>query len=107
MVFLTLFVSIKAIDFILEGWNYARKVTIITAKKEEIKDFILNELDRSGTVFPGETLYQSEKRDVIMTVISIKQFPILRQEVKKIDPNAFVIVSDVYEVLGRGFRKRV
>lgn len=105
--FLTLFVSVKSIDFILEGWNYARKVMIVTSEREKIREFIIDQLDRSGTMFMGETLYKHEKKTVIITVIAIKQFPILRQEIKKIDPEAFVIVSDVYEVLGRGFRKRV
>jgi len=104
--FLTLFVSVKTIDFILEGWNYARKAFIITTRPGEVSEMILNQLDRSGTLFSGRTLFKNQKRSVIMTVIAIRQFPILRQEVRRIDPEAFVIVSDVYEVLGRGFRER-
>ncbi len=105
--YLTLFVSSKAIDFVLEGWNYAKMAFIITEKEDEVKELIFNKIGRGGTIFYGKTLYKEEPRNIIMTVISIKQFPTLRQEIRKIDPHAFVIISDIYEVLGRGFRKRV
>ena len=105
--YLTLFVSSKAIDFVLEGWNYAKMAFIITEREDEVKELIFNKIGRGGTVFYGKTLYKEEPKNIIMTVISIKQFPTLRQEIRKIDPNAFVIISDIYEVLGRGFRKRI
>jgi len=104
--YLTLFLSSKTIDFVLEGWSYAKLALIITEKEEEVKEFILKEMNRSGTFLHGETFYLGKTRRVIMTVISRKEFPILRQEVKKIDPEAFMIVTDVYEVVGRGFRTR-
>ncbi len=105
--YLTLFVSSKAIDFVLEGWNYAKMAFIITDKEGEVKDLIFDKLGRGGTVFFGKTLYKEEPKNIIMTVVTRKQFPTLRQEIRKIDPNAFVIISDIYEVLGRGFRRRV
>ncbi len=105
--YLTLFVSSKAIDFVLEGWNYAKMAFIITDKENEVRELIFDKLGRGGTIFFGKTLYKEEPKNIIMTVVTRKQFPTLRQEIRKIDPNAFVIISDIYEVLGRGFRKRV
>ncbi len=104
--YLTLFLSSKTIDFVLEGWSYAKLVLIVTEKEEEVKDFILKDMNRSGTFLKGETFYLGKPRKVIMTVISRKEFPILRQEVKRIDPEAFMIITEVYEVIGRGFRTR-
>jgi uncharacterized membrane-anchored protein YitT (DUF2179 family) len=105
--YLALFVSSKAIDFILEGWNYAKMAFIITDKDEKVRELIFETIKRSGTIFHGETLYKREDKNIIMTVITRKQFPTLRQEIRKIDPDAFVIITDVYEVLGKGFRKRI
>ncbi len=105
--YLTLFVSSKAIDFVLEGWNYAKMAFIITDKENEVRELIFNKLGRGGTIFFGKTLYKEEPKNIIMTVVTRKQFPTLRQEIRKIDTNAFVIISDIYEVLGRGFRKRI
>jgi uncharacterized membrane-anchored protein YitT (DUF2179 family) len=68
---------------------------------------IFETIKRSGTIFHGETLYKREDKNIIMTVITRMEFPTLRQEIMKIDPDAFVIITDVYEVLGKGFRKRI
>ncbi len=104
--FLNLFLSTKVIDFVLEGMDYAKMAIIISEKQEPIRDFILKDLDRSGTVFFGETLYKGSPAKTIMTVVSRREFQILQQEVRKIDPKAFVVISNVYEVLGEGFRTR-
>jgi len=104
--YLTLFLSSKVIDFVLEGWTYAKLALIITEKENSVKDFILKEMGRGGTFLHGETFYLGKPRKVIMTVISRKEFPILRQEIKNIDPGSFVIITDVYEVVGKGFRTR-
>ncbi len=104
--YLSLFLSSKTIDFVLEGWSYAKLALIVTEKEEEVKEFVLRGMNRSGTFLRGETFYLGKPRRVIMTVISRKEFPVLRQEVKRIDPQAFMIITDVYEVVGRGFRTR-
>lgn len=104
--YLTLFLSSKSIDFVLEGWTYAKLVFIVSEKEEEIKKYILEDMNRSGTFLFGETFYKENPKKVIMTVISTKEFPVLRQAVKRIDPEAFVIITDVYEVVGKGFRPR-
>ncbi len=105
--YLTLYISSQVIDFVIEGWSYAKMALIVTKKEEEVKDYIMNRMNRGGTFLRGETLYKGEDKKIIMTVVSRKEFPILRQAIKSIDPEAFVIITDVYEVLGKGFRKRL
>ena len=104
--YLTLFLSSKLIDFVLEGWSYAKLAVIITEKEEEIKEFVLKKMGRSGTFLYGETFFLGKPRRVVMTVISRKEFPGLRQEIRKIDPNSFMIATEVYEVIGKGFKAR-
>ncbi len=105
--YLTLYISSQVIDFVLEGWSYAKMAFIITEKEDKVKEFIINEMKRGGTFLYGKTLYKGEDKKIVMTVVSRKEFPTLRQGVKSIDPDAFIIITDVYEVLGKGFRKRL
>ena len=102
--YIVLFISSKVIDMILEGWNYTKLVIITSTQTEAIQEFILNTLDRSGTALKSRSLYLSREGETIITVIHRKQLADLKQYVKSIDPDAFVIINDTYAVLGKGFK---
>jgi uncharacterized membrane-anchored protein YitT (DUF2179 family) len=102
--YIVLFISSKVVDMILEGWNYTKLVIITSTKTEEIQDFILNTLDRSGTALRSRSLYLNREGETIITVIHRKQLAELKQFIKSIDPDAFVIINDTYAVLGKGFK---
>jgi len=105
--FLLLFVSSKLIDIILDGFDYARAATIITDKYQEIGDAILNEMSRGATSIKTRGLYRNIDREMIYTIITQKEIGALTEIIKRIDPTAFVIISNVHEVLGEGFRRRI
>jgi uncharacterized membrane-anchored protein YitT (DUF2179 family) len=102
--YLVLFISTKLIDLVLEGWNYSKLVIIISARTEEIAGFILKGLERGGTALRSRSLYLNREGEVILTVVHRKQLAELKARIKKIDPDAFVIINDTYDVLGRGFK---
>jgi uncharacterized membrane-anchored protein YitT (DUF2179 family) len=102
--YLVLFLSTKLIDMVLEGWSYSKLIVIISARTEEIADFILNKLERGGTALRSRSLYLNREGEVILTVIHRKQLAELKDFIKKADPEAFVIINDTYDVLGRGFK---
>jgi uncharacterized membrane-anchored protein YitT (DUF2179 family) len=102
--YLVLFLSTKLIDMILEGWSYSKLVVIISAQTEKIADFILNTLERGGTALRSRSLYLNREGEVILTVIHRKQLAELKAHIKNVDPDAFVIVNDTYDVVGRGFK---
>jgi uncharacterized membrane-anchored protein YitT (DUF2179 family) len=104
---LSLFISSKIIDFILDGFDYARMAFIISEKSSEISDMVLDDLNRGATGFKTRGLYSNSDREVIMTVVPTKQVGALTEKVKEIDPHAFIIIGNVHEVLGRGFRSRI
>ncbi len=89
---------------VLEGWNYSKLVIIISARTEEIAGFILKGLERGGTALRSRSLYLNREGEVILTVVHRKQLAELKARIKKIDPDAFVIINDTYDVLGRGFK---
>jgi uncharacterized membrane-anchored protein YitT (DUF2179 family) len=102
-----LFVSSKIMDVIIDGFDYARMAFIISDKNDEIGKSILNGIGRGATAFKTRGLYKDVEREVIMTVVSVKEQTKLVEEVKEIDPDAFVIIDNVHEILGKGFRRRI
>ena len=101
---LSLYISSKVIDAILEGINFAKAVYIISDKSDEISKLILVELDRGVTALKGTGMYTGGDKQVLYCVLQRGQLPLLKLLVKKTDPTAFVILSDVREVLGEGFK---
>lgn len=102
--YIVLFLSIKVIDLILEGWSTSKLVIITSSRTVEIEKFILNTLERSGTALKSRSLYLNREGEIILTVIHRKQLAELRDFIKEIDPQAFVIINDTYDVLGKGFK---
>lgn len=105
--FFLLFISSRLIDVIIDGFDYARVVYITSDKHQEIAEAIMNRLSRGATAIKGRGLYRDIEREVIMTVVTLKELGILEELIKKIDPDAFVIVNTAHEVIGDGFRRRI
>ena len=91
---------------ILDGLNYARAAYIISNKTQLIAESIIQELSRGATALKARGLYKNIDREVVMTVVTRKEIAQLTEIIEDIDPDAFVIISDVHEVLGEGFRRR-
>jgi len=104
---LLLFVSSRIIDVIIEGFDYAKSAMIVSAKSDEIAKTIIKNISRGATAIEARGLYKDQKREVLYTVVSRKEIGLLLDDVKKIDPDAFIIVNNVHEVLGKGFRPRI
>ena len=105
--FFLLFISSKLVDVILDGFNYARSAIIVSEKYEKICGEIMHRLSRGATAIKARGLYKNIDRDVILTVVTRKEIGVLTEIIEEIDPDAFIIFSDVHEVLGRGFRRRI
>ena len=82
-----------------------RLVYVITTHGDEIADAILRELPRGVTRIEGRGMYTGQRRDVLLVAVSPRQVEKLKRLVYARDPHAFVIVQDVSEVVGLGFRK--
>lgn len=81
------------------------QVKIISKKYREIRDMILNKLNRGVTMLYGKTGFLQDKCYVLMAVVSNRDVIRLKNEILKIDPEAFIMVSEIAEVSGRGFSK--
>ncbi len=104
--FMLLVVSSQLIDIIIFGFDYAKSAFIISDKHEEIADCIVHRMGRGATAFHGRGLYRNIERDILFTVVNRREIYRLVGIVKDIDPDAFVIINRVHEVLGAGFMAR-
>ncbi len=102
---ITMFVTGKILDAVLEGLDYAKAAFIISERSAEIGEKILNDLQRGATGLLGKGLYSTAHKEVILCVISRAEEVKLKEIVRRIDPRAFVIITDVHEVLGEGFKE--
>lgn len=98
-----IFIESKIIDMVVAGKS-VKTVMIITNKTEEVKNVIINELERGATLIPATGMYKGEKRDIIYTTLTRREMITLRYKIAEIDPNAFINVVDSAETLGLGFK---
>lgn len=99
-----IFVYSKVADYVIEGLDAANQALIISAESEKIAQAIDRELERGYTFIKGKGGYQGADKKIILCVVGKWQIFRLKKLVKSIDPKAFIIVSDVYEALGEGFK---
>ncbi len=100
---LACFVSAKAMDMVIKGLNTAMQFLIITREKEAIRQRILFEMDRGATEISARGAYSGTEIGALVCVVSRMQAAHLKKIVAEVDPDAFVTVCDVHEVLGEGF----
>lgn len=98
-----IYITGKAIDIVLEGVNYDKSLFIISKKHEEIRNIITHDLERGGTYFEGTGIYKNDPKKIIFTVLNRRETAIIKSHILKIDPEAFITVSDTHEIIGEGF----
>lgn len=99
----SVFIASKIIDFIQEGAYVARGAFIISDKYKEIGKKITGQMDRGVTIFQGLGFYSREEKKVLYCVVPKRQITELKNLIHEIDPEAFVSITYVHEVLGEGF----
>ncbi len=102
--FITLYVSSRILDVILEGWSYNKAAYIISDNWELIRGEVVLGLDRGGTMWAGKGFYKGAEKTILFCVVSRRELAQLREAVKLLDPKAFMVVTDAKEVLGQGFK---
>lgn len=103
---LTVFLTTRVIDMVQEGFGYAKAALIISEKPREVAETILQKMDRGVTALKGQGMFTGADRDVILSVVTRAEISSLKEIVHNVDPKAFVILTDVHEVLGEGFKRR-
>ena len=101
---ITMFVAAKTIDAIIEGADINKGIYIISEKSREIADVILKDLDRGVTGLYSKGMYSNVDKTVLFCIVKRNEVPFIKKMVKEVDQKAFVILHDVGEVYGEGFK---
>ncbi len=101
---IVIFITGKVIDVVLEGVSHDKSLFIISDKHDEIREKIINNLDRGGTYIEGKGMYNMAEKQIIFTVVSRRELGMLQEFIHEIDPKAFLTVTDATEILGEGFK---
>lgn len=99
----SLYVSTKAMDAFLEGINFAKSLTIISDKAETIAAELMSKLDRGVTGLHGLGMYSGQEKTILLCVVKRDEIQEVREIVAQIDTKAFMLLTDVREVMGEGF----
>lgn len=101
--FLLVLIYTLVLDKMLVIGLHQTKVEIVSERHEQIRRAILGQLDRGCTLYHGTTGYLNLDLPVVMTVVSNRELVHLNQLVMETDPKAFMVISSVNEVRGKGF----
>jgi len=101
---IVIFITGKVIDITLRGISYEKTMFIISDKYDEIREKIIVDINRGGTVLDARGLYNQAEKKMIYTNVSRREYQMLKDYIRKIDPNAFVTVLDANEIFGNGFK---
>lgn len=94
----------KVIDLVVDGIKSYKTAFIVTDKIDEVRNFVINDLERGGTVFAGTGLYQGAERRMIYVTLERADLVKLKSNLRRLDPNAFVNVVESSEIMGLGFK---
>ena len=101
----SVFLTSKWVNAILQGVSFSRGALIISKEWKKIGNTLLQQADRGVTAFHGKGLYSNEEKEILLCVFAANELVKVKEIVSEIDRNAFVLITDVTEVLGEGFHE--
>lgn len=101
---IVIYIAGRVVDLVLQGISYEKTLFIVSDKHDEIRDKIINDLNRGGTFIKGKGMYNGSEKSIIYTVVTRRELALLQDFINKIDPNAFLTVINANETLGNGFK---
>lgn len=101
-----MFISTAVMDKVAQGFDIRKSIMVVTDSYEQVAQGIIKELGRGVTYLEGQGAYSGSQRKIIYCIISLNQLAKIKTIVFEIDPKAFITVTDVAEVNGKGFIKK-
>ncbi len=101
---ITIYITSRMLAYMLDGASYDKLLFINSDHRDELRHFIIDDLDRSATYIKARGMYSGADRDMIFLVVSRKEARRVQNKIHEIDPRAFVVVTDAYDTYGEGFK---
>jgi uncharacterized membrane-anchored protein YitT (DUF2179 family) len=102
---ITIYLTSKLVDVMMEGFARQKACYVISLRYTEIKQALMDKLDRGITLIHAQGGYSGEERPVLLCLLSAQEVGLLKIIVRQVDETAFVFITDAHEVLGEGFSK--
>jgi uncharacterized membrane-anchored protein YitT (DUF2179 family) len=99
------FIASKLIDFIQDGAYAAKAFSIISEHGEAISKKITQELERGVTLIPAKGAFSGQQKEIVYCVVQRQEIRRLKMIIRNIDPRAFIVINEVHDVLGEGFKE--
>lgn len=99
-----IYINSRVVAYMLDGASYDKLLFIVSDDIDDLKHFIIHDLDRSATYIKSRGMYTGKDRDMIFLVVSRKEVRQVQHKIREIDPKAFVVVTDAYDTFGEGFK---
>ncbi|MHC8520726.1 YitT family protein [Rossellomorea sp. H39__3] len=100
---ISIYISTKILDYLIDGFDTRKAVTIISPLTDAIAEKVSAEIDRGATIINARGHYSKESKDILYVVINKQELFLLKKMIQQIDDKAFVVVHDVRDVFGEGF----
>ena len=102
---LTYCAAIKSVDFIVEGLDKAKSATIITSRADEVSEALSKAFGRGITQLPAKGYYSGREQTMVYFVVNRFQIAKMKAIIQEVDPDAFVSISEVSDMLGSSVKK--
>jgi uncharacterized membrane-anchored protein YitT (DUF2179 family) len=100
---ISIYISTKILDYLIDGFDTRKAVTIISQSTVAIAEKVSDEMDRGVTIINAKGHYSNEAKDILYVVINKQELFLLKKMIQQVDDKAFVVVHDVRDVFGEGF----
>ena len=98
---LSVYVGMKVLDVLLTGRPSKKIVNIVSTNVEVLKEQIRERIEEHGTILSGIGLHQGQQKTVIYVAVDVSKIELLRELIRKYDPDGFMIISEASEFLGK------
>lgn len=101
---IVIYITGRVIDITIQGASYEKTLFIISDEHEMIREMLIEDLERGGTLINATGMYKGQERKIIFTNVNRREVHMLKDFIVKVDPNAFITVINASEILGYGFK---
>lgn len=104
---LGLIIQVSVVKVVIENMNLKKEIAVITEEPNKIVDYINNVLHRGATCVDATGAFTGKNKAMVFSVLSNTQALQLKKAAKSIDENAFIIITNTTDIIGKGFRQSV
>lgn len=102
---IAIYISSRMVSMVINGFKNEQIIFIIgRGRMDKLRDYIINDLDRSATCIKSSGLYSGEDKDMLFLVVKEKEVTRIKQKIKTVEPDSFIVITDAYDTFGEGFR---